>query len=166
MDLKQYNMLFLRKFPMFSRKGTGSLMATTARRMEARMEYARSRGHTPLLCFLDFKAVGLRGTCTVVCKVCRCDLGTNGRKGFHDACSGSFMPEYNQTGPSVKFWMAARRENKIEQMQKSLEIDDEELKKTLAAVDVAVENENQTKTKPKQNKRKRAATLSCSDPQL
>ena len=166
MDLKQYNMLFLRKFPMFSRKGTDSLMATTARRMEARMEYARSRGHTPLLCFLDFKAVGLRGTCTVVCKVCRCDLGTNGRKRFHDACSGSFMPEYNQTGPSVKFWMAARRENQIEQMQKSLEIDDEELKKTLAAVDAAVENENQTKTKPKQNKRKRAATLSCSDPQL
>lgn len=128
------------------------------------MAFEQTRGHTPLLCFLDFKAVGMRGTCTVVCKVCRNDLGTNSRKTFHDACTGCFMPDYNQTGPGVKFWLAARRENKVESMQKLLEIDDDELNKTLTAVDAAIEKENQPKQKP--NKRRKAASLPCSDPQL
>ena len=77
----------------------------TVRRLETRLQYARERGHEPVVVFLDWTKVKKQGTCTVVCKSCRTDIGNSCRDKVHIPCSGEIVNEMGYA-PGVKFWEA------------------------------------------------------------
>jgi len=167
MDMKAYNKMFLQKYPQFNRKREQYVTQKVINSMQPRMEYAKEVGHDPLLCLLDLKAVGWRGICTVVCKKCRLDIGSNSRERVHYKCDGK-RHESAKVAPGVKFWRAARAENKIEYFKEELGMDDEDLLQTLLAVEESIEKKQRVNIQIKTSRtlRKRATMPSTFQPQL
>lgn len=119
-----------------------SLEQRTLKQLQPRMEYAIKKRHDPALIFVDWTKVGSRGISACVCKTCRQHIGMIGRNHAHNECKGEKADTTQASyAPGLRFWQALKASNSVDQAQKALEIEDEEMQNIMEAVAAALERQ-------------------------
>lgn len=158
-NLLQYHYDYVKKHSKFERRN--SIQQQVARRLEDRMQYARERGHDPVIIFMDWAKVKKPGTCTIVCKCCKTDIGSYHRDKVHIPCAGTNEDKMGYA-PGVKFWQAllASDPGKLEIARDSLEMQQDEVDKALQAVEDYLERQRKRAEQKQRRMEKEAGSAS------